>query len=105
MVYDYKKLPPREIFPGFTGRFFHTDKMTFAYWEIAMGASLPEHHHPHEQVVNVIEGQFEMTVGGETRILRNGEILAIPSNVKHSGRAITNCIILDTFAPVREDYR
>ena len=63
------------------------------------------HSHVNEQVVNGIEGTFEMTVGGELVIVGPGEILVIPSNVKHSGKAITDCKILDVFYPVREDYK
>ena len=105
MIYDYKKLTPREVFPGFTGRFIHTDRMTFAYWEIKHGASLPAHQHPHEQVVNVLEGKFELTYGGKTVEATPGMIITIPSGVEHSGRALTACTILDTFSPVREDYK
>ena len=79
--------------------------MTFALWEIAAGSPLPEHSHPHEQVVHLYEGEFEMTVDGETRRMRGGSVFAIPSNARHSGRAITDCRIMDVFRPVREDYR
>ena len=49
---DWSKQKPREVIPGFVGRFLHSDTMTFALWEIAAGARLPEHAHPHEQVVH-----------------------------------------------------
>lgn len=91
--------------PGFHGRMVHSDKMTFAYWNIDAGASLPEHSHMHEQVVNVISGQFELTVNGITRKLGPKQVVCIPSNALHSGKAITDCYIIDVFYPVREDYR
>ena len=40
----------------FHGRFVHSERMTFAWWRIEPGAEVPEHDHPHEQVVNVLEG-------------------------------------------------
>lgn len=98
-------LAVREPFAGLRGRFVHGDSMSVAYWDIAEGASLPEHAHVHEQVVSVIEGQLEMTAGGETRILDPGTVLVIPSNVPHSARAVTACRVIDVFQPVREDYR
>ena len=49
----------REIVPGFRGRFVHTENMTFVYWDIKAGSILPDHSHPHEQVVTVIEGELE----------------------------------------------
>lgn len=95
----------REIVPGFTARFVHSENMTFSYWQVKEGAVLPEHSHPHEQVANLIAGKFEMTVAGETRTIEPGMVAVIPSEAKHSGRALTDCYILDVFYPIREDYR
>ena len=96
---------PREIFPGFHVHFVHSANMTFAHWTIKAGAGLPEHSHPHEQVVNMLEGEFELTISGETRRLMPRSVAIIPSNAIHSGKAITDCRIIDAFYPIREDYR
>ena len=98
-------LDEREIVSGFYGKFVHGERMTASFWRIKAGAELPEHAHPHEQISAVLSGKFEMTLAGETQILEAGTIAMIPSEVKHSGRAITDCEIMDTFAPVREEYR
>lgn len=96
---------PQELMPGWTVRFVHSQMMTFAHWEVEAGAALPEHHHPHEQVANFIEGQFELTVDGETRVVGPGHVAIIPPNAPHAGRAVTACRIIDAFYPIREDYR
>ncbi len=98
-------LEEKEIVAGFHAKFAHTENMTAAFWRVEAGAELPEHAHPHEQISIVISGKFEMTLDGETQILDAGMIALIPSNIKHSGRAITNCEIRDIFYPIREDYR
>jgi quercetin dioxygenase-like cupin family protein len=98
-------IPERQPVPGFHGRFVHTDSMTLAYWDIEPGAAIPEHSHPHEQVVNPIEGELELVVAGERNVLRPGTIYVIPGGVPHSARALTACRVLDVFQPVREDYR
>jgi quercetin dioxygenase-like cupin family protein len=100
-----RELEEREVFPGFRGRFVHTDNMTFVYWVIEAGAPLPPHSHPHEQVAHMFEGRFELTIGDTTRILEPGAVATIPSNIVHSGKALTQCRIMDAFCPVREDYR
>jgi quercetin dioxygenase-like cupin family protein len=94
----------REIVPGFHARFVHTDRITLAYWDIREGASLPEHSHPHEQTVNVIDGVFHLTVDGELFEMTEGSVVLIPPDVPHSGKALTDCRVIDVFAPVREDY-
>lgn len=95
----------REFFPGFHGRMIHSEKMTLAYWDIDEGASIEVHSHPHEQVVNMLEGSFELVLDEKSNILNAGEVLVIPSNAQHGGRALTKCRILDVFQPVRDDYR
>ncbi len=102
---DLNNIPEKEIVPGYRARFVHTGNMTFAYWNIDADATLPAHSHPHEQVVNIIKGEFELTVDGEPRVIVPGMVVPIPPNVPHSGKAITDCRIIDVFHPVREDYR
>ena len=80
--------------------------MTFAYWRVEPGAAVPEHDHPHEQVVNMLEGELALTVAGEEMLLRAGDVVTIPGGVRHSARALTDdCRVLDVFSPVREAYR
>ena len=105
MKFNLDHLEEKEIIPGFHGRLVHGNGMTLAYWEIEQGAVLPEHHHVHEQAVNMMAGQFQMNVGGEEYVFGPGDIFVIPSNVPHSGKALTNCRILDVFTPAREDYK
>ncbi len=75
----------KEIMPGFFGKFYHSENTTCAHWEIKADSALPEHSHPHEQVVNMIEGKFELTVDGEPHLLSEGDVFVIPSDVPHSG--------------------
>lgn len=100
-----KDIAQNELLPGFSVRFVHTERMTLAYWTIKAGAVLPEHAHPHEQVAaQVMTGEFELTLDGESKRLKKGDVAVIPSNMVHSGKAITDCEMLDVFSPVREDY-
>ena len=105
MWINWDEVEEREPVAGFRGRFVHTDGMTIVMWNASAGAELPLHDHPHEMVVNVLEGELELTVDGETRSVRPGEIVVIPGGVPHQARAVTDCRILDAFHPVREDYR
>jgi len=102
---NLKDIEQKEIVKGYKARFVHSDKMTTAYWDVVAGAELPMHSHEHEQVSNVTNGQFEFNLDGEVKILEPGDVVLIPSNTPHSGKAITDCTIIDTFFPIREDYR
>lgn len=102
---DLNRIESKEQMPGFSGKFVHTPTMTIAHWEIKAGSILPLHNHVHEQVVNMIEGELEMTIGGETRVMKPGQTYSIPSDVPHSGKALTDCKVIDVFTPAREDYQ
>lgn len=104
MFTKFENSPLQELMPGFRVRFIHTEKQTLALFEIDEGSLLPEHSHHNEQTSQVLAGAFELTVDGEAKICRPGDVVVIPSDVPHSGRAITDCQILDIFIPVREDY-
>ncbi|CAN5381585.1 cupin domain-containing protein [soil metagenome] len=102
---ELDEIEPKEIMPGFWGKFIHTDKITLAFWDIKKGSLLPEHSHLHEQTAFLIEGEFQITIKEETKVLIPGMVAVIPSGAVHSGKALTDCKILDIFSPVREDYR
>lgn len=102
---ELDQLTAKEVVPGFTGRFVHTGNISIAYWDIKKGASIPSHHHIHEMVVNVIEGELELTVGEETQVLTQGKVATIPGNVPHRAKAVTDCRVIDVFYPVRDDYK
>ena len=99
------EIKKKELTAGITGQYVHGEKSTFGYVTIEKGSALPAHKHPHEQVTMMIEGKMEMTIGDEIYMLLPGTIQVIPSNVMHSAIAHTNCVLIDTFTPVREEYR
>jgi len=98
------KLPELEIAEGIKLRAVTSETMTVAHVRLREGAVLPEHAHANEQVVNVIEGELELTMDGQAHRLTYGNVLVIPSNKPHSGRAIKDCLVVDVFHPARQDF-
>jgi quercetin dioxygenase-like cupin family protein len=87
---------------GWSGRFFHTENMTFGHWEIADGAAdLHEHDHPQEEVWNVIEGEVLLQVDGDERRLGSGDAAVIPPNTRHSAKPLGACRAIVVDHPVR----
>ena len=66
---------------------------------------MPLHHHMHEQITHILEGELKMQIGGEEFLLNGGSVYVIPSNTPHSAIAKTDCKVIDAFSPVRDDYR
>ncbi|HEV2222143.1 MAG TPA: cupin domain-containing protein [Candidatus Acidoferrales bacterium] len=94
---DTSKLGVIERLPGWHGRYFHSASMTFAHYDFVRGSTIHEHFHPQEEVYEVIEGELELTIDGVTQIARPGVVGIVPSNVRHSVKALTDgrAIIVD----------
>ena len=101
---DFDDILIKEPIRGYSVQFIHTANMTIAYWKIKAGAPLPDHSHPHEQVLNLVGGKYKLKIDDQSKSLGPGSVAVIPSNAPHSGEAITDCRIIDVFYPVRDDY-
>lgn len=101
----FEDIATKEIAPGFFSKLIHTETNTINFIEVKAGCSVPLHQHVHEQLSFVIEGKFEMTIADEVKVLEPGLYAVIPSNVLHSGTAVTDCKLIDIFSPGREDYK
>ncbi len=104
--YDSTRTRRRELAPGVTARSIWGERIMMSHIEIAPGAEVPLHTHPHEQAGAMLEGVMEMTIAGETRTLRPGDSYVIPGGVEHSARALEGwALTLDIFSPPREEYK
>jgi len=91
---DTHELSEREPKPGWYGRFFESKSMTFAYYAIDACASLHEHSHPNEEVWNVLSGELEITIGGDTFRAGAGAAAVVPPNTAHSVRALAASTVI-----------
>ena len=93
-----------ELIAGGRVKFTHARNMTLADWHFEVGTLLPEHSHKHEQITKVISGEFELITEDEKYTLSPGDSVIIPPHIRHSGRALAQCRLIDVFYPMREDY-
>ena len=93
-----------ELYPGFLARIIHTEQQSISYVRCLKGAVLPPHKHFEEQVLNLMEGEMDVTVEGKTVRCKGGDVVYIPSNALHTVTAITECLAIDLFAPQRAAY-
>jgi quercetin dioxygenase-like cupin family protein len=98
--------PEVEAVPGVHRRVLSCgDGVMVVQFRIAEGAEVPVHTHPHEQVGHVVSGRMRFRLGDEERELGPGEGYAVPGNVPHGAVGVTDTIAVDSFHPVRDDYR
>ncbi|MBC7827282.1 MAG: cupin domain-containing protein [Chitinophagaceae bacterium] len=99
------EIQPKQIASGILGKYIHGAGATLGYVYIKAGSILPPHHHVHEQITFIVEGELEMKIGDQTYLLTEGTAHVIPSNMPHSATALIDCIVIDVFSPTREDYK
>ena len=66
------------------------------------GAQVPLHMHPHEQMVYVLQGALACAVGGRELTVNEGEVLHVPSGVRHQAIALDDTFQLVVSTPTLE---
>lgn len=104
-VYGKSELPLKPAVAGAMMWAVGLEKAMLTYFEMAPDTQFPMHSHEAEQITLVLEGELTFAYEGETVILKPGEVIAIPSNVKHSVRTGSMpCKAVDAWSPVRKEY-
>jgi quercetin dioxygenase-like cupin family protein len=96
----------RELAPGVTARVFPGVNAMLSVVTLEPGSTSPVHSHPNEQWGVCLEGQWIRIQDGVEHDVRAGDFWQTPPNVPHGGRTLdSRCVVLDIFAPPREEYR
>jgi quercetin dioxygenase-like cupin family protein len=85
-------------------KFIAGDREMLAQIYLKRGALVPLHTHDSEQMTYVLQGSIKFVVNGEEVIVREGEVLHIPSGTPHQAEALEDTFELDIFSPLRDDW-
>ncbi len=103
--YDFLEAQSKEMAPGVTIRPIWGEKVMMVHITLEDGAVVPLHSHPHEQMGMGLEGEFELTIAGESSVIKEGDAYFVPSGVEHIATANRGrAVALDIFSPPREDF-
>ena len=72
------------------------DQGQLVFFQILKDVELPAHSHK-GQWGTVLEGQVELTVGGETRLHQSGASYYIPAGTIHSAKLVAGTKIIEFF--------
>ena len=72
--------------------------------QLDAGSRMPEHRHPQEQIVHILEGKMRLIVEGTPHELSAGDSYYLASSVPHGVETIEPTRVLDTFSPPRDEY-
>jgi len=90
--------------PKFSRKIVAGKSEMVGYIVLLKGAIVPAHKHVSEQISIILKGALRFTINGEDTIVKEGEVVVIPSNTEHAAVAIEDTISLDCFSPPREDW-
>ena len=91
--------------PGVTRKILcYSDELMMCEITFQKGARGNFHKHEHLQITYVAKGSFEFTIDGETKIVRQGDSVYMPSNAEHGVTALEDGILVDVFNPMRQDF-
>ena len=69
-------------------------------------SEVPHHTHPHKQARMMVEGELEMMVAGESKLLKPGGVDIIAGSVENLAlSASSSARALDIFSSVRQEFK
>lgn len=99
---DVRSQATGEPLPGWHDRYFASQSMSFAYYDVDAGASIHAHWHDEEEVWHIVEGALEITIDGAMAVASEGTAVVVPPNSVHSVKARSNARVIIANHPARE---
>lgn len=100
---EVEQMEPVSFLPGLDFRPVLGEDTMVNFVRFAPNVEAPRHAHAEEQIVVVLEGEFDFELDGEVRTMRPGDVAVVPSWVPHGGRTRDiGCYEADVFNPPRE---
>ena len=93
-----KNLPRIKVgFPGVKGWLSQGEDSQVVFFEIEAGGSVAPHDHGAQWGI-VIEGELQLTIGGETKVYSKGDSYHIPAGAVHAAEIKIFTRVMDFFA-------
>ncbi len=108
---SWDTIPLEQLNPLISRQLITSDRMMMAHVHLKKGAIVPAHDHHNEQFTYIVSGTLRFWIGehadapGETYLdVKPGEVLVIPSMVRHRAEALEDTLDMDVFNPPRQDW-
>ena len=88
--WDLKTLKLDEFRPSIWSKVESGANLTMAFMEIAPNKEGTVHSHPFDQCGVVVEGEIEISIGNEKKLLKTMETYFIPAGVSHNWKTIAS---------------
>lgn len=103
-VVHYLDVPSVELAPGSNSHLIFAENVTVSFITMSPNSYFATHRHEPEQVMIVVDGECDEIVDGKLYHLKKGDVLILPSNIKHGAYVSDRgCKAIDVFSPPRKD--
>ena len=105
--YRWEDMPREKVTDVLDRRLITGENIMLTHVYLKKGAIVQQHNHHNEQITYILEGGLRFWIGedeSEVIDVRAGEVLHIPSFVKHKAQALEDTIDVDVFSPPRQDW-
>lgn len=79
---DPEQVKRAEMAPGIIARFMLQNTLTTGLVEVAPNATMPKHSHSGEKSGVVMQGKMDLTIDGETKTVRQGDMFLVPGGAE-----------------------
>jgi unsaturated pyranuronate lyase len=105
--YRWEDMPKEKVSETLDRRLITGNHMMLAHVYLKKGSVVPQHNHHNEQITYILDGALRFWIGedeSEVIDVHAGEVLHIPSMVKHKAEALEDTLDVDIFSPPRQDW-
>jgi quercetin dioxygenase-like cupin family protein len=82
----------------------HNGQLMLVEHRMEKGWAGARHSHPHEQIVYVVRGRIQATLGDISFEAAAGDSFVVRGGVEHQASALEDSLVIDVFTPCRGDY-
>lgn len=104
IVTSLDALPREQLSPAIIRQALHGEKTTLSRWTLKAGSGVPMHSHANEQATVILSGRAVAKSGEQSYDLGSGDVMLFPPNVEHEFAIVEDAVVLDFFAPRRDDW-
>ena len=103
-TYRWDDIPHEPLNELLSRKIISGERTMIAHIFLKKGCVVPAHSHDNEQMTYIIKGALRFTVNGREILLKEGDVMHIPSNVVHAAVAVEDTLDMDVFCPPRQDW-
>lgn len=98
--YDWETNETRIEMDGYSRGVAVGENLMMAHVKLDEGAITAPHSHPHEEIIYVVAGEWQIKIGDREIVLKANQSLVVPPNEIHSSLALA-----ETVAVIATNYR